>query len=102
MPRTNKPANGGNDSPSSRRASKKGNGTAPEPSNGSDRYDELNDPDAVAKRAFEIYQRRGGDHGADLDDWLEAERQLRRGPSDVTGPATVKPRRRKTSEETGL
>jgi len=57
----------------------------------------------VARRAYEIYQSRGGNHGADLDDWLEAERQLKRGPSDVTGPtapAPAKPRRRKGAEKT--
>ena len=89
MPRTNKPAS---DSPKSVRTPRKGNGTA----------DPLNDPDAVARRAYEIYQNRGGNHGADLDDWLEAERQLKRGPSDVTGstaPAPAKPRRRKDAEE---
>ncbi len=68
----------------------------------------LNNPDAVAKRAYEIYQNRGGTDGADLDDWLEAERELKRGPSDVTGPAPsstltpAKPRRRKPSAETGV
>jgi hypothetical protein len=31
----------------------------------------------VAKRAHEIYEARGGHHGADMDDWLEAEKQLR-------------------------
>jgi hypothetical protein len=98
MPRTNRPANGTGDSAESPRRSKKGNGS-PEPFNEAER----NDPDAIARRAFEIYQGRGGNHGADLDDWLEAERQLRRGPSDVTGPApTARPKRRKTSEETGL
>lgn len=93
MPRMNKPANGASDSPKPARNSKKGNGAT----------DPLNDPDAVARRAYEIYQSRGGNHGADLDDWLEAERQLRRGPSDVTGPVTPapgKPRRRKGAEET--
>ena len=68
--------------------------------NGSDE-DAFNNPDAVAKRAYEIYQRRGGADGADLDDWLEAERELKRGPSSVTGPAPssspAKPRRRKPS-----
>jgi len=58
----------------------------------------MNEPDAVARRAYEIYQRRGGDHGADLDDWLAAERELKPGPSDVTGPMPTKPRRRKSSE----
>jgi len=90
MARTNKPANGASNSPRTARTSKKGNG-AVEP---------FNDPDAIAKRAYEIYQRRGGNHGADLDDWLEAERQLRPGPSDVTGPVPAKPRRRKGSEGT--
>jgi hypothetical protein len=93
MPRTNKPANAMSDSPKSTRTSKNPNGSA----------DTLNDADAVARRAYEIYQNRGGNHGADLDDWLEAERQLRRGASDVTGPtgsAPPRPRRRKGAEET--
>ena len=90
MPRTKNPADGSSGLPKPTRATRKGNGAA-EP---------FNDPDAVARRAYEIYQSRGGDHGADLDDWLEAERQLRPGPSDVTGPAPAKPRRRKGSEET--
>ncbi len=33
--------------------------------------------DAVAKRAYEIYKSRGGHHGADMNDWLEAEKQLK-------------------------
>ncbi len=32
----------------------------------------------IRQRAYEIYQRRGGQGGRDLDDWLEAERELRR------------------------
>ena len=90
MPRANKPANGSSDRPKPARPSKKGNGAA-EP---------FNNLDEVARRAYEIYQRRGGDHGADLDDWLAAERELKPGPSDVTGPAPQKPRRRKGSEGT--
>jgi hypothetical protein len=39
-----------------------GNGPAP---NGS-----------VAQRAYERYEERGREHGRDLDDWLEAEREL--------------------------
>ena len=27
-------------------------------------------------RAYEVYLERGGDHGQDLDDWLQAEREL--------------------------
>lgn len=33
-------------------------------------------PDDVARRAFEIYSTRGGAHGRDLEDWLQAEREL--------------------------
>lgn len=33
--------------------------------------------DDVAARAFELYCARGREHGHDLDDWLEAERELR-------------------------
>lgn len=89
MPRTNKPETDAANSPKPVRPQKKGNGQA----------GHFNDPDAVARRAYEIYQGRGGNHGADLDDWLEAERQLRPGPSDVTGPVPAKPRRRKSSPE---
>ncbi len=28
----------------------------------------------VAMKAYELFERRGGDHGHDVDDWLEAER----------------------------
>jgi Protein of unknown function (DUF2934) len=38
--------------------------------------------DQVAKRAYEIFQSRGGYHGADLDDWLEAERELKQPTSE--------------------
>jgi hypothetical protein len=30
----------------------------------------------IARRAYAIYQERGGIDGADLDDWLQAEREL--------------------------
>lgn len=89
MPRTNKPANESSDTRKPARSARKGNG-APE---------SFSNPDDVARRAYEIYQRRGGVDGADLDDWLAAERELRPGPSDVTGPVPQKPRRRKGSEK---
>ena len=89
MPRTNKPEAGAPTSQKPARSSKKSNGAA----------DDFNNPDAIARRAYEIYQSRGGDHGADLDDWLEAERQLKPGPSDVTGPVPEKPRRRRKASE---
>jgi hypothetical protein len=33
--------------------------------------------DQIARRAYELYEQRGGEHGYDLDDWLQAERELR-------------------------
>jgi hypothetical protein len=33
-------------------------------------------PVEILKRAFEIHIERGGIHGCDLNDWLEAEREL--------------------------
>ena len=30
----------------------------------------------IAKRAHEIYEARGGEHGKALEDWLQAERQI--------------------------
>lgn len=32
--------------------------------------------EAIAARAYEIFEARGGEPGHDHDDWLEAERQL--------------------------
>jgi hypothetical protein len=33
--------------------------------------------EAVRQRAYEIYQQRGGQHGADLEDWVRAEQEVR-------------------------
>lgn len=30
----------------------------------------------IARRAYELYLARGATHGRDLDDWLQAEREL--------------------------
>ena len=32
--------------------------------------------EAIARRAYEIYTARGGSHGYDIEDWLQAEREL--------------------------
>ena len=32
--------------------------------------------DEIARRAYDLFLARGGTHGRDLDDWLEAEAQL--------------------------
>ena len=34
-------------------------------------------PEEIRQRAFEIHIEHGGIHGCDLDDWLQAERDLR-------------------------
>ena len=36
--------------------------------------------DVIARRAFELFLERGGEHGHDLEDWLVAERQVRTTP----------------------
>lgn len=45
----------------------------------------------IRQRAYEIYLARGNDNGNEIDDWLEAERQLRSGsgPSDVSESDTA-------------
>jgi Protein of unknown function (DUF2934) len=64
MPRTSKPSNGSTTTAKPRRPPiRRPNGEAVA-------------DDLIAKRAYEIYEARGGQHGADFDDWLEAERQI--------------------------
>jgi hypothetical protein len=46
-------------------------------------------PDAnrIAQRAYERYEARGREDGHDMDDWFEAERELRQSvSSDTTTP----------------
>jgi hypothetical protein len=38
--------------------------------------------DEIARRAYELYEAGGRVHGHDLDDWLQAERDLRGGVTD--------------------
>lgn len=40
------------------------------------------DRDAIARRAYELFQARGGEHGYEIEDWLQAERELRTGRQD--------------------
>jgi hypothetical protein len=35
----------------------------------------------ISRRAYERFLDRGAEHGHDLDDWLEAERELRQSPT---------------------
>jgi hypothetical protein len=46
--------------------------------------------DRIAARAYELYLARGGTHGADMEDWLNAEREFAR---------SGKPKDRQESEE---
>jgi len=39
---------------------------------------EEEDRDAVAARAYTLWERRGAQHGRDRDDWVQAERDLQR------------------------
>jgi hypothetical protein len=36
----------------------------------------------IAARAHELWQQRGEGHGSDLEDWLQAERELLAAPSE--------------------
>lgn len=39
--------------------------------------------DAVAQRAYELFVSRGGTHGHDFDDWIQAKRELVREPDEA-------------------
>ena len=43
--------------------------------------------DEVAKKAYDLYLSRGGGHGADFDDWIEAEKQLKESQQQQPPPA---------------
>jgi hypothetical protein len=61
----------------------------------------------VAIRAYEIYEDRGGQHGRDIDDWLQAESEIlsvlqeseftTRKPPSRTQEITTKPERENTA-----
>ena len=44
--------------------------------------------DDVARRAYELFLARGGAEGHDVEDWLEAERQLEAEAEQITSNAT--------------
>ena len=52
--------------------------------------------DEVAKKAYDLYLSRGGGHGADFDDWIEAEKQLK-ATQQQPPPAERRKRPRATS-----
>jgi hypothetical protein len=40
----------------------------------------------IARRAYAIFLSRGGQHGYDVDDWLQAEYELRKMPTSQVAP----------------
>ena len=40
---------------------------------------------AVSHRAYHLFQARGREHGHDVEDWLMAETELRKGNNTVSG-----------------
>jgi hypothetical protein len=45
--------------------------------------EEIKRRDLIEKRAYEIYQSRGGHHGFDREDWDQAQREIDGIPHDV-------------------
>ena len=45
--------------------------------------------DEIARRAYELYLQRGGEHGKDVEDWVRAEKELREEP--VAEPVKTRP-----------
>jgi hypothetical protein len=54
------------------------------------------DADRVAQRAYERYEARGREDGHDMEDWLEAERELHQ---SVSSDATTAGRRDVNSDD---
>jgi DNA-binding NarL/FixJ family response regulator len=45
--------------------------------------------EGIARRAYQLYEERGGGHGHDQDDWFQAECELRRGLHDLADKMLV-------------
>jgi hypothetical protein len=43
----------------------------------------MTDPDAIAKRAYELFLARGSEPGHEMEDWLRAEAELNAKASDT-------------------
>ena len=51
----------------------------------------------IARRAYEIYLNRGGEHGSDLNDWLQAEKEvlsMQSGSGNTVTPSKTAPRKK--------
>ncbi len=61
----------------SKRGPKSNQSSTPEvPRSEGDPVQNAPSPDQIEQRAYEIHIERGSGHGQDLDDWLQAEREL--------------------------
>lgn len=47
--------------------------------------DEATTQEAVQQRAYELYQKRGQEPGHELEDWLQAERDIRGKQKQIVG-----------------
>lgn len=81
--RTSKQPAASKGAPARRTTSRRPTGGASEPSPPSPQNGGA-EHDAIARRAYDIYRSRGSSHGSDVEDWLEAERQLKRSDRDRT------------------
>jgi len=53
----------------------------------------------IARRAYELYQLRGGHPGREFEDWLEAEREVLSAFSPAAeGPPALKPARKRAAK----
>ena len=43
----------------------------------SERFEDLDAQDAIARRAYELFEQRGRGPGRDIEDWLRAEHDIR-------------------------
>jgi hypothetical protein len=63
-------------------ATRERNAKQPAETNQSRSAAQTSDPNgAVARRAYELYEQRGREPGADVDDWLQAEHEIRESQS---------------------
>jgi hypothetical protein len=51
----------------------------------------------IAERAYYKYLERGGEHGQDMNDWLEAEQEIKKGKNPVKKSA---PKKTSTAKKT--
>ena len=58
--------------------------------------------DRIAERAYQRFLERGGEHGHDREDWLEAERECREEVARQTERAVSRDRRPADGEAAGL